>query len=57
MSRAKKIILLPDLSPFDLISGFEGHDSSDSYDKGEVGLVIGQPFVLICQWQTWSLLQ
>lgn len=49
MSGAKKVILLPVLSPFDLISGFEGVNSSDSHDKGEAELVVGQPFVLICQ--------
>lgn len=49
MSGAKKIVLLPVLSPFDLISGFEGVDSSDSNDNGEAELAVGQPFVLISQ--------
>lgn len=33
------MILLPVLSPFDLISGFEGIDSSANHDKGEAELV------------------
>ena len=48
MSVAKKMILHPVLSPFDLISGFEGVDGSDSCDKGEAELVVGQCFALIC---------